>query len=87
MLYGLQGDDSSSSDDDWDNDDGDLRQYAYNQVQERINSTEVAKKESSGQIVPMNKSAELHRPVSYTTLKKNKREKLLKAGVLGRVAK
>lgn len=86
-LLNGKGDDSNSSDDDWEIDDGDLRQYAYNQVQDRINSTEVAKRESSGQIVPMNKSVELHRPVSYTVLKKNKREKLLKAGVLGKVAK
>ena len=76
---------SSSDDDDWDEDGGDLRQYALRQLQQRSLSTEAARKEE--EIRPMNKSAELHRPVTFTEMKKSKVEKLLKAGATGKVEK
>ena len=78
--------DSSSSSDDW-NDDGDLREYAYRQTLQRSMSTEAARKAASDQLLPMNKSAELHRPQSYVALKESKKEKLKKAGAMGTVDK
>ncbi|XP_045189197.2 leucine-rich repeat-containing protein 27-like isoform X3 [Mercenaria mercenaria] len=79
-------DGSSSSDDDWD-EDGDLKQYAYRQAQERTLSTEAAKRAASGQIVPLNKTVQLHRPVSYTSIKQTKEEKIKKAGAMGTFSK
>ncbi|XP_045189207.2 leucine-rich repeat-containing protein 27-like isoform X12 [Mercenaria mercenaria] len=82
----LNGNGSSSSDDDWD-EDGDLKQYAYRQAQERTLSTEAAKRAASGQIVPLNKTVQLHRPVSYTSIKQTKEEKIKKAGAMGTFSK
>jgi len=80
-------DGESSSSDDWEEDNGDLREYAYRRVQERAISTEAAKRAASGQIVPINKTVELHRPVSYESLKQLKTEKIKKAGAMGTVSK
>ncbi|XP_060599487.1 leucine-rich repeat-containing protein 27-like isoform X3 [Ruditapes philippinarum] len=79
-------DGSSSSDDDWD-EDGDLKQYAYRQAHERTMVEEAAKRATSGQIVPLNKTAQLHRPVSYTSIKQTKDEKIKKAGAMGTLVK
>ncbi|XP_060599495.1 leucine-rich repeat-containing protein 27-like isoform X10 [Ruditapes philippinarum] len=82
----LNGNGSSSSDDDWD-EDGDLKQYAYRQAHERTMVEEAAKRATSGQIVPLNKTAQLHRPVSYTSIKQTKDEKIKKAGAMGTLVK
>ncbi|XP_052226803.1 leucine-rich repeat-containing protein 27-like isoform X2 [Dreissena polymorpha] len=77
-------DEGSSSSDNWEDDEGDLRQYAYRRAHERtLSTTEQARQTAPGQIAPINKSAELHRPVSYTSLKQTKNEKLKKAGAMG----
>ena len=76
--------DESSSSDDWNDDEGDLREYAYRQAQQRSMSTEAARK-AAEQIGPVNKSAELHRPQSYLAIKQSKREKLKQAGAMGTV--
>ncbi|KAL4231471.1 hypothetical protein ACF0H5_009048 [Mactra antiquata] len=78
--------DSSSSEDDWD-EDGDLKRYAYHRAQERIMSSELAKHADTGQIVPINKTVQLHRPISYTSIKQTKTEKLQKAGAMGTLVK
>ena len=64
-----------------------MREYAYRQAQQRSMSTEAARKAASEQLIPINKSAELHRPQSYLALKESKREKLKKAGAMGTVDK
>jgi hypothetical protein len=48
---------------------------------------EAAKRATSGQIVPLNKTAQLHRPVSYTSIKQTKDEKIKKAGAMGTLVK
>ena len=50
-------------------------------------STEVAKRTESEQFAPINKSAELHRPISYSALKQTKAEKIRKAGAMGTLLK
>lgn len=50
-------------------------------------STETAQRSTSGQIIPMNRTVQLHRPVSYTSLKQSKAEKIKKAGAMGTLSK
>ncbi|KAK3589709.1 hypothetical protein CHS0354_021028 [Potamilus streckersoni] len=80
---------SSSSSDDWSDDGGDLREYAYRRVQQRSMSTEEANRMSAlakAELVgPVNKSAELHTQLSYTERKQAKTAKIQKAGAMGTV--
>ncbi|XP_052102134.1 leucine-rich repeat-containing protein 27-like isoform X7 [Mytilus californianus] len=81
---GENGEDSSSSSEDW-QDERDLRDWA--KIQHRSLSMEDNKstttKSSEFGLVPH--SAELHRPVSYTEIKQEKTDKIMKAGAMGTV--
>ena len=83
-IAGENGEDSSSSSEDW-QDERDLRDWA--KIQHRSLSMEDNKstttKSSEFGLVPL--SAELHRPVSYTDLKQEKTDKIKKAGAMGTV--
>ncbi|KAK3589708.1 hypothetical protein CHS0354_021028 [Potamilus streckersoni] len=91
LLNGIDedGNRSSSSSDDWSDDGGDLREYAYRRVQQRSMSTEEANRMSAlakAELVgPVNKSAELHTQLSYTERKQAKTAKIQKAGAMGTV--
>ncbi|VDI52649.1 leucine-rich repeat-containing protein 27-like isoform X1 [Mytilus edulis] len=81
---GENGEDSSSSSEDW-QDERDLRDWA--KIQHRSLSMEDNKstttKSSEFGLIPH--SAELHRPVSYTEIKQEKTDKIIKAGAMGTV--
>ncbi|CAC5425933.1 unnamed protein product [Mytilus coruscus] len=81
---GENGEDSSSSSEDW-QDERDLRDWA--KIQHRSLSMEDNKstttKSSEFGLIPH--SAELHRPVSYTEIKQEKTDKIMKAGAMGTV--
>ncbi|WAR21550.1 hypothetical protein MAR_015524, partial [Mya arenaria] len=79
-------DGSSSSTDDWEEGDGDLRAYAYHQARDRALSTRAERHaQTSAQMAPEHRSAELHRPLSYTSLKQEKQDKIKKAGASGTI--
>lgn len=83
-FTGENGEDSSSSSEDW-QDERDLRDWA--KIQHRSLSMEDNKstttKSSEFGLIPH--SAELHRPVSYTEIKQEKTDKIIKAGAMGTV--
>ncbi|XP_052771932.1 leucine-rich repeat-containing protein 27-like isoform X1 [Mya arenaria] len=82
----LAEDGSSSSTDDWEEGDGDLRAYAYHQARDRALSTRAERHaQTSAQMAPEHRSAELHRPLSYTSLKQEKQDKIKKAGASGTI--
>ncbi|KAL3863250.1 hypothetical protein ACJMK2_005015 [Sinanodonta woodiana] len=89
LLNGMDedGNGSSSSSDDWSDDGGDLKEYAYRRIQQRSMSTEEANRMSAlakAELVgPVNKSAELHTQLSYTERKQAKTAKIQKAGAMG----
>ncbi|XP_052771933.1 leucine-rich repeat-containing protein 27-like isoform X2 [Mya arenaria] len=85
LLNGTE-DGSSSSTDDWEEGDGDLRAYAYHQARDRALSTRAERHaQTSAQMAPEHRSAELHRPLSYTSLKQEKQDKIKKAGASGTI--
>lgn len=89
MTNGGSGDtgaenDSSSSSDDWQDED-DLRNYARRKHIGKMEDTKSTTTKSSDMFGVVPHSAELHRPVSYTEMKQEKKEKLKKAGAAGTV--
>ncbi|OWF51769.1 leucine-rich repeat-containing protein 27-like isoform X3 [Mizuhopecten yessoensis] len=89
MTNGGNGDDgaendSSSSSDDWQDED-DLRNYARRKHIGNMEDMKSTTTKSSDMFGVVPHSAELHRPVSYTEMKQEKKEKLQKAGAAGTV--
>ncbi|XP_033756546.1 leucine-rich repeat-containing protein 27-like isoform X4 [Pecten maximus] len=89
MTNGGSGDngaenESTSSSDDWQDED-DLRNYARRKHIGKMEDTKSTTTKSSDMFGVVPHSAELHRPVSYTEMKQEKKEKLKKAGAAGTV--
>lgn len=86
LLPTGEGGESSTSSDEWEDDDTNLQNFARKMHRAKLDdgkSTITTK--SSDLFGPVNHTAALHRPVSYTEIKQEKMEKLQKAGATGTV--